>query len=272
MATIPTTCIFCGAKPLSREHIWAKWLGRYIPKVYGRTKHAVTLGQFNRSVQPGRFHGSSHGNSAKLKVVCHPCNNGWMSRLQMRAKPWLAALAVGNWSDLETDAQEALAAWVTMFTMVIEFADPPTSIISSYERREFMRTQSALPGWKIWIGRYDLGDRGVFNHLSALIAEGPLYSEAAHHPNTQTTGFSIGKTVFQVFSTRSRHVEEDVGFALRYGLQTIWPARRTIRPPTTLHTFATFMEMSNDFANRASGDAPLTAVPLDLSRPGRPAA
>ena len=32
MADHQTFCIFCGGTPLSREHIWADWLRRYIPK------------------------------------------------------------------------------------------------------------------------------------------------------------------------------------------------------------------------------------------------
>lgn len=215
-----------------------------------------------RTVRAGITHGSNHGYSQKLKIVCHPCNNGWMSQLQIRAKPWLLPLVLGQWSDLSVEAQAALAAWATMFTIIAEYVDPPMAGVSLAERREFMASKEALPGWKIWVGTYARGDRRIHNHFGFHIRL-PGDLEAAEKPNTQTSGFCVGRVFFQVFSTTSRLVEDDVNFALRYGVRTIWPTRGVVAPPPVHHDFAGFMALSNDFVTRRGGVA-LPEVPKDI--------
>lgn len=58
-------------------------------------------------------------------VVCQPCNNEWMSRLQSNAKPLLEQMILGNRILIGPEAQRIIAAWATMTAMVMDFAEPP---------------------------------------------------------------------------------------------------------------------------------------------------
>jgi hypothetical protein len=254
MNELPKSCIFCDGKPLSREHIWAKWLRPYMPRLQGRASQVITrrrvISDDVREVTAGLSHGSTHGYSQTLKIVCHKCNNGWMSQIQTRAKPWLQALAQGKWSDLDVNAQQALAAWATMFTIVAEYLDPQATAIGRSERRLFRETQSALPGWRIWIGNYSKGTGRFHNHHTLRHEYTLVEPEHAGIPNTQTTGFNVGYVFFQTFSSTSALVEDDVTFAMQHGLRTIWPARSVVQPPVRQHDYASAIAASNDFVIR----------------------
>jgi hypothetical protein len=57
-----------------------------------------------------------------------------MNGLQKRARPFLEPRIQNDWSEpLAEIGQAAIAAWATMFTMVVEQADPPTIAISQEE-------------------------------------------------------------------------------------------------------------------------------------------
>src|SRR5256884_280586 len=61
--------------------------------------------------------------SGRIRCVCAPCNNGWMSVRQSETKPILIPLLRGESFSLHRRAQTTLAAWIAMFTMVAEFLD-----------------------------------------------------------------------------------------------------------------------------------------------------
>lgn len=75
----------------------------------------------------------------QLRVVCHACNNQWMSRLETAAKPLLMPLILGRPATLTADNQATLARWFVMKAMVAERRDPRDSIYSSEDRMAFHR-------------------------------------------------------------------------------------------------------------------------------------
>src|SRR5438876_11046248 len=78
-------CVFCGRLvPLTREHLWSKQLGEILPDI-GPGEHI-----FGLTGDPDAwFIQHRPPFSRAVKIVCADCNNGWMSRLEKRARPLL---------------------------------------------------------------------------------------------------------------------------------------------------------------------------------------
>src|SRR6516164_11512228 len=108
------SCIFCGRADLSREHIWPEWahqfvrkpapLGRYFKKQFASSPN-------NPNIRGGTVSKGRQGDvtAITLKVVYgNHCNNGWMSRLETKAKPILVPLLTGNRIALSKYYQEVL--------------------------------------------------------------------------------------------------------------------------------------------------------------------
>jgi hypothetical protein len=198
-------CIFCGGAGLTKEHIWADWLKKYIPKdmpSYSES-HAIvhrTRIDENKKVRSG------DPRSRRLKVVCAKCNNGWMSRLQERAKPILLPLILGKPTVLSEEGQRISATWATMAIMVAEFFDPKKVAISQDERF-LLRVREIPPmNWKIWIAHFRRGDwAGLWVHnlfpIDPDSSKPYPEDEGIPRPNTQTTTFVVGELYIHALSS-----------------------------------------------------------------------
>ena len=73
-------CAFCPSNKLSKEHIWSDWINKCLPP---------TEYTFRRRDENGEYkYWQSSELNFKARVVCKPCNNGWMSSLEVKeAKP-----------------------------------------------------------------------------------------------------------------------------------------------------------------------------------------
>jgi hypothetical protein len=172
-------------------------------------------------------------------LVCAKCNNGWMSRLQERAKPFLVQLFKGSRTALGDEAQSAIAAWATMVTMTAEFMLGSAGKIGALpeHRTQLMQSEAAIPGWKIWIGYYR---GGTWNHQwshtslpliggEELRGAGDVYSP---FPNTQTTTFVVGELCIHTMSSFHQDIVRDWHW-LEHGrlchlLAPIWPIRHEL--------------------------------------------
>ena len=107
-----SSCIYCGRSDhMTEEHIWADWLRQYIPRDMPRHKlvSAVVHSDLSKNtVDIRKREGDPH--SRKLKIACRDCNNGWMSRLQTNAKPYLVPMLLGKEVSLYKNGQAALVA------------------------------------------------------------------------------------------------------------------------------------------------------------------
>lgn len=202
----PKTCIFCGGPPpLTKEHIWADWLKKYIPRdMASHTYRSTIEDEANVDSRVKKRPGDPR--SSKVRVVCKSCNGGWMSRLQSRAKPILIPLVVGDKIVLDRFKQETLTAWIAMAVMCSEFFQAGRAAISPLERERFYKTTTIGKNWKIWIGNYQRGDWvGHWVHLvSSVGAEDSLpYPTAGGRPqpNTQSTTMVVGQLYINVVSS-----------------------------------------------------------------------
>jgi hypothetical protein len=152
---MPKHCIFCGGRPLTKEHFWGKWSREITLNPFPHTRHVLQRyddGQLRRT----RGHGDRPGSvrSQSLKVVCRECNEGWMSAIQQDAKPILTKLNYGQWPKLDEIEQRRLSEWLVLFLMTSEFRDLTTAVINQDERNQFYRDRSLGQNWIIGIGLY----------------------------------------------------------------------------------------------------------------------
>jgi hypothetical protein len=227
-------CIFDAGLPLSREHIYPRWMRDHFPP-NDRTEHLVSMTLFNSDSPTRRasrtvLQGDHRGR--RIRCVCEACNNGWMSRLQSRAKPVLEPLVLGEYAQIESPAKIVLAAWATMFAAVWEYTHPPTIAITQNQRRALMNDM--LPGelFGVWIAPF-AGEPLKTNHRGAYVIP-PGGDEPPDNPgcNVQFTLLSPGAVCFLVFSATEQATYDlcNPGVSLvakEIGFQLLWPADDT---------------------------------------------
>lgn len=108
-------CVFCGGTPVTTEDVFAKWIQRYL----GRRQTVTLVGSPDTGVQR-QFPNLSY--TAKAKVVCARCNNGWMSALEEEAGALLRAMFTEHITmQLASESQILLARWAMKTALMLQF-------------------------------------------------------------------------------------------------------------------------------------------------------
>jgi len=122
---MPRTCIFCGERPGSNEHLFPNWLNQPDIIPFEQTDEPPPASELARHI--ANEDGVTTTNwtaqevaSATTKLVCHTCNTGWMSQLEGDSKPILVPLIRGHVSTLSVDQQFLVATWATKTAIVVE--------------------------------------------------------------------------------------------------------------------------------------------------------
>jgi hypothetical protein len=204
----PRRCIFCNGTPISKEHIWPKWMRDYLPRGEGaQVIQELALESGGRvTLRPGPLTRRGDARSQKLKVVCAPCNNGWMGGLQGQAKPILLPLLATEQKTLGQLEQKTLASWATMFTAVYEtcysgLGHPATT---AQQRTDFKRHQNPPLHWVFWVAPFDGSSSPAVQMGFGSKNVRPVPSEDATQINkVSLTLFGAGGVSFAVFSVNS---------------------------------------------------------------------
>src|SRR4051794_20007268 len=114
---MPRTCIFCGGRPTTNEHVWSDWLRRFVGKPPA-SHHQQTLEHEGQAAVVREFQLPPF--DLKARVVCEPCNSGWMSQFDNEAKDILLPMLQVHGRELHRGGQEKLATWALMKAMVFE--------------------------------------------------------------------------------------------------------------------------------------------------------
>ena len=247
------TCGFCERAGVSREHIFATWLTRSVKRRHRIDRFHATLTRTRlRHTWTGRPR-IGGGIDLVAWMPCTACNNGWMSRLEDRARPFLEQMIFTDRAGplaLDLSAQALVAAWAVKTTMVIEYvSDERPTYYTQGERRQ-MRDALTIPeDVRISIGH----QRGAFRcHASPNVLR-------FQHPNGQlipghSSTFVIGGLVLQVFSYRQA-LGEFEKFRVRQGpwstaLLGLWPPQSEplLWPPDTPLTDDELVILSDRFS------------------------
>jgi hypothetical protein len=239
-------CIFCGASPLTKEHIWADWLRAYIPKNMPHHHSARSILNSDQSVEQVRKKQPGDPRSRQLKIVCAHCNNGWMSRLQEAAKPILIPLLQGKPSTLNRSRQQIVSAWSAMTVICAEYLQPLSLSIPVTARRWLYQHKMAPNNFRIWIGNYERGDWVPhWVHTSLRISEHEgvqgwtVHPDGTPRPNTQVTTFIAGQLFLHAFTCPFPEIlaKPEITNMVDSRLLQIWPIEHAfIAWPTTIIT------------------------------------
>jgi hypothetical protein len=158
---LPTPCIFCDNNSGSEEHLWAAWIHRRKPM----GKLRVQIGNDQEYIDDNA--------EQTINTVCHPCNNGWMSRLEEKNIPALGDMLENRPTSIDAGRQRLLAEWAVKTAMVMDSMKDRRGDAKFYTREEClaMRLTRAIPeGTRIWIGALNEWHIGAFNTDFALFA------------------------------------------------------------------------------------------------------
>jgi hypothetical protein len=181
------SCIYCGSDEISQEHVFPAWLRKLFPEeppgvrfvahhtVYGRGLPELTV---EPQVVKGRLM-----TSLKEPIVCHACNNGWMSRLQTAAAGPLSDMIAGRPVNLSPVDQATLIKWALMTFITAEFtARDARRIGIPVADRQALRAgwelerRPVFDGWDILIGKHrgSLSEEIWYDHTFNTEVNRPL--------------------------------------------------------------------------------------------------
>ena len=146
------TCIFCGRRADSRQHLWARRIGNKLQRPGGWwVRHQDTDGS------------AREWPLAKLdvwsRIVCQEtCNGGWMSQIEDAAWRLVDAMMDGQRVELTPEDQGKVASWAMLVSIVAARAElaPESPVYAERACAEFYRTRLPLPNTAIWLNHTNL--------------------------------------------------------------------------------------------------------------------
>jgi hypothetical protein len=109
---------------------------------------------------------------ATVKVVCEPCNNGWMSRLETEAQPFILDLLAGA-GVLGAYGLQVIGRWAVKTAMMFEFQHP-RSVVATQAMRDTVAEGGVTQGALVMLGtRRPPGEPLDVTHLGLAIGGAP---------------------------------------------------------------------------------------------------
>jgi hypothetical protein len=148
---------------MSKEHAWPQWIGRGTEvepqqHSYSSGFHRTaddTLSELpNEAIQK---QGSVL--TSRIREVCAACNNGWMSRLEVRVRPllerlWAPAYPLGS-SWFNTSELTMLSSWATKTAWVRERVADRTNTADASVRQAFAQNLVPPALTTVWVARHE---------------------------------------------------------------------------------------------------------------------
>ncbi len=145
-------CIFCSRDAkLTGEHIWSAWIGRLLPSHisgFNFSYHDTQTGERREWSQPTM--------DQKTKLVCKPCNEGWMSKVEDGASRTLSGtVRDGSPVCLLPNGIVSLAAFSFKCAVLANHMAPNEEpFFSPFMRHRFRDNLEIPPGVQMWIGDF----------------------------------------------------------------------------------------------------------------------
>ena len=225
-------CLFCGKdRPQSREHLWPQWARDLLDPADQEllVPHSIEPNGEPHTEWDSRIF------SATIKGVCRPCNNGWMSELETKAKEHAAGLIRGVPQTIEPEPQAWIARWAYLKILLLEQVDKRQRMLSEqlyrsvFEAREMekLRGIHVLPSSvAINIAAYGGPRWGRYQHTG-------LGDKRTGEIQIFIGTLTIGRLVIQVIQNLLGPHSIDLGRPrlVRRRYASIWPAFQPLRWP-----------------------------------------
>jgi hypothetical protein len=231
MPALGKSCVFCGGRPLHKEHLLPNWLRQHVPnaalELISTDYHGIAGASGNASAAKHR------GRSFDLtvKAVCQRCNNGWMSDLESEVKSIITPMLEGypwkthgelNRVHLSLADQRIIAAWVVKTVLMWHLASRTPADLPHEYFAALRETGQPPPGCRVWMGCY-VGEKMWSFHESSLKVPSPS-GEPPDNFNGYGETLSVRYLIFQVIGVPgpqgARFIPSD---SHRRIVHEIWP-------------------------------------------------
>lgn len=191
---MPRTCVFCGGKGVTNEHILAQRFRRYFPA-------GDRPGQHDRETEDG-FLSQWDGPmlNATVKRVCGECNGGWMRQADAALDPLIGRMMHGHAVELTPERQKLLASWATRVALLYRFRRKPPSPPSPERLQWLFRHREPPPETDVWLAVYELPN--ATRYQSGLLSV--IRSEDGMHVDGELATILVGHLVLQVLDLPNR--------------------------------------------------------------------
>jgi hypothetical protein len=202
-------CAFC-LRPakMSSEHIWSEWMGRLYSGYKGTYRVNWGLGSNAKAWKSKTI-------DAVAKVVCEPCNNGWMSDIDDAASYTMAQMIMyGSRVSLLPLGIESIARFAYKSAVVVDCANAQHPFFSAAERKRFSEGKHDLPrGVQIWLSRI----RTQHVHGRYMGHYGKIHSGKYRNFGFNVLTYTVGHLVIQLVAFRwASRVIGEPGFTPRF--------------------------------------------------------
>ncbi len=217
-------CIFCGGKPVTKEHIYGAWLTPLFPRPSGKRMYEDMTSPIGsvRIKHPRRYPLSL---DHQVKQVCKSCNGGWMSSLETSVGDIIPTIHRGTKHSITPEEQTLLASWASKTAVAIQYMDS-NPIVPKYRRKWMFDYHTPPPDTSVWIARYD-GASIAGGQTVDLFFHMKMKPKPLSFPHGQAVCFSVGSLVFAVLSIYIKNVAVRPQFPVNLAkhLFPIWPQR-----------------------------------------------
>lgn len=218
-------CVYCGAQPLTIEHVLPKWLTRLeiFASVMNSQDEAAKKPHYLKKFstdKEGRINGVGfvergrrpRFNQIEVRAVCGPnCNRGWMSKLEVDVSPVLTRLMNGESAVVSREELGLIRRWACKTAMMFELNDKTTMSFTVQQYSEAYLKRGIIDAVSVGIARFNDLHNLRINHSGARISVGKSvikYGTQAtpiEHGRVGVTLIVLGKIALMV------HNASDVG-------------------------------------------------------------
>jgi hypothetical protein len=240
----PGDCLFCGKNTkMTGEHIFGDWLHNLGLKGKSILEVSQDDGEPQRRELPA---GSLF--SKRLRIVCEPCNNGWMSGLEEAAKPYLLDMFSGRVNiPLDEGAQLVLARWAFK-TIAVVNQIVPSPIFPLAHCHELSNSERPLEHAQIWIGSASVNISERWEQISEFYyarraVDAPIGNDTMIPFPIYVSRFRLINVVFDIIGNWPNEfglaMQADLAGPQSRALLPIWPSKFPMiwwPPVTSLNT------------------------------------
>jgi hypothetical protein len=234
-------CAFCGGTSLTKEHVIPRWLSDVLPeqeRFRGQDQATVLLAPERTSKDPHHREMMETFNSATVKAVCGPCNNGFMNDIETTARPFLSAMVRGNLAmPLDIAAATAIATWTVKTSLMVQLTgSEPAALEQVYQ--DFYATRRPPPECMVWAAPVDDQDWALRAEcrlmLYALNGQSVTQDDP---PNILSVTIGLGKLLLHtIIDPILGNSTWNLTSAFQGALVPIWPDPCLAKwPPRALH-------------------------------------
>lgn len=225
--------MFCNTANVTKAHVFAKSWTALFDEPNDTREHEVVHRYTDPVTGKKRVMKRAKTFALTSRKVCGECNGGWLSQLEERVKPLMAAFASNTPVILDADQQADLALWGAVASLIAmsldlgaaDFADPDIA-------RAIHRTRRPTPGMDIWLGANSHGEMGWFGSHSLNLPHAPEHRGA--WGATITFGYAVIHVVSHDLPNQRMRLKHDAHRSLRriWGSRTqvAWPPNLRLRP------------------------------------------